>query len=294
MNFKLKKEKYSPKLIYRIRNQSRFSGIAGVEEDKFSGDELDLYQRIIYKDENLYSIFQTKKSVGEININEFISGSIAYNTNNIKIILGDFVPTAGFGSVFWSAFAPTKGSDVISPTIRLSKGIEPNKSTINFNVFRGIYGEYTLNNLFSDNNANTKIEDINNDILKIRYWSANNSKSATINENNEVTSIAIIPKFRTEREIAKKDNLNEKNQTINLEYQYSNLATVSIEVLGLDAFPNYTIVLYHVQIFRNRGKIYIHRTSDIFSEAIPGNQFISRLVFFIVYRSMSVTRLSIF
>lgn len=214
---KTNNEKFNPKLIYRVRNQSRFGDIRGIEEDKFAGNDLDLFQRMIYKDDSFYGIIQTKKSVGEANVNEFMSGSLAYNDGKVKLIVGDFVPSVGFGSVFWTAFAPTKGSDVISPTMRLSKGIEPNKSTINFNIFRGIYGEYNFDLTPSSSNSISRLLDKSN--LKLRLWYANNDKSATINENNEVTGIAISPKFRTETEIAKRNNLSEKNHTINLEYQ---------------------------------------------------------------------------
>lgn len=216
---KINTSKVNPKLIYRIRNQSRFGEIRGIEEDNFTGDDIDLFQRLIYKEENLYGIIQTKKAVGESNINEFMSGSLGYNDGITKIIVGDFVPSVGFGSVFWTAFAPTKGSDVISPTMRLTKGIEPNKSTINFNIFRGVYGEYNFD--LTDYDDKFKLAPQVNSKLKLRLWYANNDKTATINENNEVTGISITPKFRTDREISKRDNLNEKNQTINLEYQSS-------------------------------------------------------------------------
>lgn len=192
------------KFIYRIRNQSRFSDISGIENGKFQGDDLDLFQRMMYRDENFFAVIQSKKAVGELNINEFMSGSLSFKNDNMKIIIGDFMPTIGYGSVFWSSFAATKGTDIISPILRLSKGIEPNTSVINLNIFRGISLETNY-----DINENTN--------LKLRTFYANNFRTTNLNDSNEVTSISIVPQFRTESEITKRDNLNEKNYTFNLE-----------------------------------------------------------------------------
>ncbi len=192
------------KFIYRIRNQSRFNDISGIENDKFIGDELDLFQRMMFRNDDFYAIIQSKKAVGELNVNEFMSGSISYKNDNFKIVLGDFMPTIGYGSVFWSSFAATKGSDIISPVMRLSKGIEPNTSVVNFNIFRGISIE-----------TNFDISSQTN--LKIRSFYANNSRTTNINDIGEVTSIGIVPQFRTESEISKRGNLNEKNYTLNAE-----------------------------------------------------------------------------
>lgn len=230
------------KLNFIIRNQTRFGQISGIEEGKFAGNELDIFQRLNLKqrisdNQSLNLMLQTKKDLGEENINEFNSYSIKYinshsnflsnsNFNNLKIIVGDFVPKVGFGSVFWTSFAATKGSEVISPTLSFSRTTDQNTSTIDFNKFRGVLGEYTidLSNNITNNIANNSTNNSSNskEVLKLLFWYADNNKASTINELNEVTSIAISPSFRTANEISKKNNLNERNITANIEYSITN------------------------------------------------------------------------
>lgn len=217
------------KLNFTIRNQTRFGQIAGIEEGKFVGDELDIFQRLNLKqkisdNQSLNFLIQTKKDLGEENFTEFNSYSLKYinnhsnffnksnsNLNSLKIIIGDFIPKIGFGSVFWTSFAATKGSEVISPTLSFSRTTDQNTSTIDFNKFRGVLGEYSI-----DMNSNSK------EIIKFLFWYADNKKTSTINDLNEVTSIAISPTFRTANEISKKNNLSEKNITANIEYSDDN------------------------------------------------------------------------
>lgn len=250
--FKSKKEKTN--LLYRVRNLSRLSDLVSDQKGRLLGNSLDIYQKLIYTDDNFYAIVQTKKSTGEINFYEFYSASIVYKTENFKFILGDFTPTIGYGSVFWTAFTPTKGSDVISPTLRLAKGVSPNTSAINFTKFRGAFVEVSLPDpisFFIDNPEKQEKQDN----LKLRLWVADNKKTATLNVAGEVTGIDISPKYRTESEILKKDNLDETNFTLNLELQKSS------QVYGL----LWTKFKYDKEFNPKSSLIFAHRQINLFS-----------------------------
>lgn len=185
-------------LLYRARNQIYLSDVYGIQENKFEGNSLNLYQRLIYDNDIVSAGIVMDKDCGEKYLYDFFSAYASYKQSNYSIIVGDYYLGLGLGSLFWRAMGSRKGANVISPALELGTGIKPYRSTIDNNFFRGVTAEYKFR--------------LNNELgLKTTVWFSSINRSSNIDTAEKVvTSIYTAGYFRTETEIAKKNNLNEK------------------------------------------------------------------------------------
>jgi len=194
-------------VIYRSRYQNKLEDNYGIENNKFLGDNLDLYQRLLIEGDIYNFGVLIDKDYGERDIYDFSSFYFNYKTKTINLIIGDYVPKYGMGGVYWENYGIRKGSDVINSAFRFSTSSVPNRSSIEDQAFRGIALDY-------------KTPAFLDCALKSSLILSKNYRSATINsDSNIVTSIYNIGLYRTENEINKKNNLEET--AIGIDFQLS-------------------------------------------------------------------------
>jgi hypothetical protein len=184
---------------YRARNMHYISPVYGLEKNKFKGNALNLYQRAKFHNNNFSGCILLDKDTGEEKINDFTSGNIAYKTEQLQIIVGDYALEIGMGNILWKSFGSGKGINVINPTIETGDGIRPYTSSMDYQFFRGTAANYIFK--------------ITNDMnLKTSAWLSNINRNAKIDkENRMATSIYKSGYYRTESEIKKKETLNERS-----------------------------------------------------------------------------------
>lgn len=183
---------------YRLRNMNYLSPVYGLEEDKFVGNSLNIYQRAKFHKNNFSGSFLLDKDTGEEKINDFMSGNISYNKGNFKLLIGDYSLNIGMGNVLWKAFGMSKGMNVIDPVIQIGDGFKPYTSSMDYQFFRGIAGSYKI-----------KISDYTS--LKTSIWVSNINRNARIDTvENIAKSIYKSGYYRTKNEISKKGTLNER------------------------------------------------------------------------------------
>lgn len=182
---------------YRGRYISRLGNIKGFEDDRFQGNALDYFQRMKYINNNYEIGFLTNKDLGERQFADFYSGFAKYENENIKLILGDYALEAGFGSTMWRAFGLRKSAIGFNSALNEGRGLVKYSSALETNFFRGAAADY-----------NFQTENIN---FSSTFFYSNRDKAANIDEETgEVSSIDATGLFRTDTEIAKKNQLNEQ------------------------------------------------------------------------------------
>lgn len=189
-------------LRYTNRYKNILQNKQGFLKEKYIGSSTDLYQKmnLKYNDFELNTILD--KDAGERFINDFTSFSLKYDKQNFKIIVGDYNLSFGLGNVYDQSFLSLKSSDFINTAVDYGGGAEMNRSTIENNFFRGLYGEYYLSRYF-----------------RVSSFYSNRNLAATINkETNIATSVYTSGYFRTKTEISKVGTLNEQVSGMNLEF----------------------------------------------------------------------------
>lgn len=201
-------QKSRNQLTYIARNQSLLQERKGFKDEKYVGSELGLYQKfnINYNNYELNSVID--KDAGERYINDFTSISAKYDIEDLKIIIGDYNLSFGLGNVYDQSFLSLKNTDFINTSTEYGYGAEMNRSTLENNFFRGIYGEFYI----SSN-------------LRLSSFYSNYDRAATLNEEtNIISSIYNSGYYRTETEIQKIRTLNEQLSGIDLEYNIGELS----------------------------------------------------------------------
>jgi hypothetical protein len=212
-------------LIFRSRFSKKLEDAKGYLQDKYLGTNDDLYNRLVAFHSEYEMGLVLNKNAGEPDFKEFTSAYLRYENSGTKIIIGDFFADYGMGSILWRQFAARKGSDVISPVMKVGSGISPFRSTIDAAFFRGITAQTALN-ITSDINLN------------LSGFFSDRNKSATYDSTlNEITSIYSAGYYRTENEQSKRNKLNEKALGTNMELNFSDEFLVGISGLNL----NYSI-----------------------------------------------------
>lgn len=134
----IKKDKESSlSATIRERSSYQFESADGYTKNKYLGDKYNLYQKYQINYNN-YALGATiNKNSGEIHLAEFISGYLQYNTNNIKLILGDFSIKAGLGNIWGESYSVSKGANTIEPAINYNNNLLPYTSKIDYKLLRG-------------------------------------------------------------------------------------------------------------------------------------------------------------
>ncbi|MFC2132023.1 hypothetical protein ACFLSQ_11370 [Bacteroidota bacterium] len=181
---------------WRMRNKRYLNDVRGFEEDKFKGDELDLYHRLTAYYEDFSFGILSDRDAGEIVQSDFFSGYAAGELSGWKFILGDYYIESGMGNILWKSFAVRKGAEVIYPAVQMGKGLRPSRSSLDYSHFRGAAVE--RNYQFSNNKINGL------------FWYSNTRKSGTVDKTGQyITSFYRAGYYRTETEILKKNSLHE-------------------------------------------------------------------------------------
>lgn len=193
-------------LNYRSRNRNLLNKTNSDVNNSFEGSNLDLYQRLNMTYNNINANIIIDKDRGERKITDFNSFNIDYRKGNFRVLAGDFKLNSGLGLIYNMNFRPTKTSFLFSPQ-SFGNGLQANTSTIENLRFRGIAASYLI--------------DISKKDLEIRAFYSNINRSSTI-DNDTAFSINKTGLYRTESEILRKSNLNEKLFGINPELRGKN------------------------------------------------------------------------
>jgi hypothetical protein len=190
----------------RGRSISRLNEIDGFERDKFKGDKLNLYQRYNLYYDGISTGLLIDKDEGETKLDDFKSGFIALEYFNSKLIVGDYYLEIGMGNLFWKSFGARKGADVITPALEWGSAIQPYRSSIEADFFRGA----AFSSIIPINMYNS---------FNVKMWYSNIDRAGTLTEDGIITSIYQQGYFRTETEINKKNAVNELLYGANIEWQ---------------------------------------------------------------------------
>lgn len=194
------KQNYRTKNLYwRARTEHQFENRKGFEKNIYLGNSLDYYQRASLFINDFSANLTTTKDAGENKFIDFYSANVSGSLFDFKITIGDFYAESGLGSILWKSFGLRKGSDAISPVSQLGLGINPYRSSLENNYFRGfaLQRNWHLN---SKSNIFTA------------FWISSTNRSAYIDTNFDIaTSIKQDGYFRTTNEQKNRDNLNEKS-----------------------------------------------------------------------------------
>jgi hypothetical protein len=195
--------------------------IYGFEENKFQGSKLEHTSKTFIH-YNAYSaglVFD--KDAGELSNFDFLSGYLKYEKKNISVLVGDYYYEFGMGNILWRDFPENKSADVISPAFKINNGVKPYRSTMDNSYFRGIAVDYNLK--FGQSK------------LKFGLFASLVPKAGTFDSVNYIiTSVYNTGLYRTETEISKKSNFDEKAVSGNIIYEYK---TFQFGIAGI--FLNY-------------------------------------------------------
>lgn len=215
----------SESVSYRARNFNNISPVRGFEENIYKGNSTDFYQRLLVSSKYVDAGFLTSKDAGETDWTDFYSGFVQFHINNFKLIAGDFLPNYGMGSILWQSFGSRKGSEVIAPVLQIGAGIQPYKSSLDNQYFRG--GAFQ-GDIFLTENA----------YITISAFASKTSRNANVDSSSgEVTSIYNVGYFRTDTEIKKKNKVDETAFGSNLEFVFSGFV-IGSTMLYLDYSKN--------------------------------------------------------
>ncbi|MFA7325212.1 MAG: hypothetical protein WC121_00970 [Candidatus Kapaibacterium sp.] len=192
---------------YTVRYRSNLEPTKGFVNDKYMGSELNLYQKLRTKYQDFELSTVVDKDDGELSITDFYSLSLKYEKEDYKLIVGDYNLSYGLGNLYDQSFLSLKNSDFVNTSSEFGHGAEMNRSTIDYNFFRGGYLEKTFHLNSSSN-------------LRVASLYADTKRSATVDTTRDiVSSVYKAGYFRTETEIKKKNQLDELLLGLNVEYE---------------------------------------------------------------------------
>lgn len=192
---------------YTARYRSNLEPTKGFINEKYMGSELNLYQKLRTKYQDYELNIVVDKDDGELSVTDFTSLALKYEKEDHKVIIGDYNLSFGLGNLYDQSFLSLKNSDFINTSSEFGHGADMNRSTIDYNFFRGIYAEKTFS---SYNKTNFRIATLYGDT----------KRAATLDtERDVVTSIYKSGYFRTETEINKRNRLDELLLGLNIEYE---------------------------------------------------------------------------
>jgi hypothetical protein len=209
---------FKDQFTWRVRNQQSLNKIRGFEDSSFVGTPLTLYQRINLNHDKFSAGILTTKEAGERLLADFYSGYFGYKSEKFNLVLGDYYIESGLGNLLSKSFGLRKGPDVISSVIRLGGGVQPYRSSLENNYFRGAAVQINWGN--KDNYE-----------YKADLWISSSTRAATVDTiNNVVSSIFASGMFRTQSEIDKKNKLQE--QAIGTSFEISK-SIIKVGITGL-------------------------------------------------------------
>ncbi|NOX18666.1 MAG: helix-hairpin-helix domain-containing protein [Chlorobi bacterium] len=206
-----KKQRGIPLSLLRVDFRSRalydLQERSGFIEDAYLGSRYKTYNRLKASYAKKYRMaFLAEMDAGETSLVDHYT--FYAEGNNIgfqnKILIGDYSFEFGQGLVIWSPYAFSKGSDAINPVTRRARNIVGFSSAEENRFFRGgaasgTFGAFRISAFFSNHNLD-----------------------ANIDSAGQITSLPPDGFHRTERELAKKDAVNEISFGGRIDYTYKN------------------------------------------------------------------------
>jgi hypothetical protein len=188
----------------RERSSYQLERPVGYEKNKYVGEQWNLLQKYQLNYNTSCATYVggaiINKNAGEKNVNEFMSGYIFVDAEVAQVIVGDFEIQTGMGNVFGESFKPSKGVNVINPTISFINRIRPYTSKMDYRVMRGVA-------------TRLDFPIINNINISSSMWYSDAPRSAGYNskDSSYISSIFTSGYYRTETDYLKKHNITEKS-----------------------------------------------------------------------------------
>lgn len=206
---------FRSRAIYDIQTEQAF------KDGKFPNSRMKLYNRFILDNPNKFRIGALiEKDPGEKKINDFSTFHFQFKDLDFikNIVIGDYVFEFGQGLAMWSRYGFSKSTEAVEVLPRNARGLIPYLSADENQFLRGLslvtnYKDFTLSTFFSS-----------------RFLDASVDSST-----NLITALRIDGLHRTQSEIKKKHNVNEKLFGAALEY-------------SLKDFGNIGFLIYHSTI----------------------------------------------
>ncbi len=187
---------YSDFISIRSRTDLPMQKTTGLEKGKYLGTNFGYTNKFNFSISNYRFGFSTDKDIAEDKIIDFYNFYAEKSFDNFKINIGNYKLNSGLGNILSSSFNQPKINTLLSTDNSINNSVSADNSTSTYKSFRGIA-------LSGDILKST------NCILSISAWYSNNSKSATINDSGDVSSIYTSEYYRTQTEIDKKNSLTE-------------------------------------------------------------------------------------
>ncbi len=192
------KKKSQNSLYFRNLTEFPLQKNRGILENKYQGRNFATSSKILLNINDYRIGANLDKDIGEKSITDFYSYFAEKSLEKHYFILGNFKVNSGLGLIFGSSMAMSKYYSIISMNDEIKNQISPDLSSYNIKTFRGIGYSY-----------NDQITDRLN--LGISAFLSYQNRSASIDANNNITSIVANNLFRTDTEINKKNNIDEKS-----------------------------------------------------------------------------------
>jgi len=192
---------------YRSRIKHNVENKNAIIDNKFHGNKVDLYNRLSVDYDKLKFNIITNKDEGEISYLDDYSANINYTLDNHNFTLGDFRFHSGLGLLMNTGFPIRKSSNPDDALLNFGEGISPSRNLQALGHLRGIAykSEYLINKLR----------------VKTNLFYSNINRSATLVDDNNISSFYLNNLFRTDTEIKKKNTINEQLLASNIELNYS-------------------------------------------------------------------------
>ncbi|MDI6804733.1 MAG: hypothetical protein QME58_12980 [Bacteroidota bacterium] len=183
-----------PSVAVRSRIRQKLQTSRGYKDGKYLGSPIVSYQRIkLNQGENISGGLLVEKDAGERKFNDYTNYFIRIqNLGFIKsVLIGDYVIEAGQGLVMWRGYDFTKGANIKAGSIRKGRDLMPHLSSDEVGFLRGVAFQLHWRSFGG-----------------LIFYS-NRNLSASVDSASVVTSF-YSGYYRTNSEIAKRANLNEK------------------------------------------------------------------------------------
>ncbi len=199
---------------YRARSRVALMPSKGLREGLYKGSPVELYQRLNYRANNMEALLTATKDAGEISVIDFLSGFVRATfandstptaSFNASILAGDYTLDVGFG-IMLGSFAARKGVEVIAPALQYGLGVQPYRSAVETQFFRGVAVQTSVK--FTERSA-----------LNVVLWGSRQHRAATVDSTGLfASSLDNRGLFRTASEIARRGALTEGSAGANVEY----------------------------------------------------------------------------
>jgi hypothetical protein len=199
---------------YRVRSRFALMPTKGLREGVYEGSGVELYQRLNYRSEQMEALMTATKDAGERSAADFVSGFVRAAFANdstptpsfhASVLAGDYTLDVGFGMMLGS-FVARKGVEVIAPALQYGLGVQPYRSAVETQFFRGVAVQGSAR--LTERSA-----------LNAVAWGSVQPRAATVDSTGRFASaLDNSGLFRAPNEIARRGALTERSAGANVEY----------------------------------------------------------------------------